>query len=88
MKRTVKLDPGAVEAVEAMDYKAAGLRVLHTHALTAGVGSKRIQGLRAECLKAHTAFELGKGELAKEAGVPAGTPFTVDYREGTVSWDE
>lgn len=88
-KQAIAIPEEAVDYLQRLDYEAAGLKVLHTHALSAGVPLEKRMEIRREFQERFEEFQLAKQELQAQF-VPErpGARWRLDYADGKLYIEE
>lgn len=82
---TVRLPDELVNYLQALDFEVGGLRVLHTHALNAGVSPEKTEELRQRFQERFAEYQLAKQELwAPYDGQYPKARWWGDFREGVL----
>lgn len=79
----VRLPDEVVDYLQALDYELAGLQVLHTHALNAGVPAEQAEKLQKRFQEKFQEYQIAKQELAAAFGRPC-KRWWVDFQEGVM----
>lgn len=78
----VRLPEELVNYLQRLDYEVNGLRVLHTHALSAGAPAEEI---RERFQEKFAEYQLAKQEMwSKFGGGRTGSRWWVDFQEGVL----
>lgn len=77
-----------VDYLQALDYEAGGLRVLHTHALNAGVPAGRVEEIRQRFLDKYAEYQAAKQEVWGRYGRGRPCPWWVDFQSGRLCMRE
>ena len=86
---TVHIPADTVNYLQRLDYETAGLRVLHTHALNAGVPLKKRIEIRREFTERFEEFQLAKQEFwAQYEPKYPGASWRLDYANGNLYIEE
>ena len=83
---TIRLPDETVNYLQRMDYEVAGLQVLHTHALNAGVALEKRMEIRREFQERYAEYQLVKNELWAEFApkFPDCKRWWVDFQTGVL----
>lgn len=65
---SVRLPDDVVNYLQAMDYEIGGLKVLHTHALSAGIPMRKTKKIRRRFQKKFQEYQLAKQEVFRVYG--------------------
>lgn len=81
---TIPLAEDAVNYLQRLDYELAGLQVLHTHALRAGVPLEQRMEVRRQFQEVFAEYQLAKDEMwAQYSGdYPRAVGWRVDFQTG------
>ncbi len=82
-EETVRLPDELVDYLQALDYEIGGLKVLHTHALNAGVPDEQLERIQERFRETNQEYQLAKGEMYKTYGRPC-RRWWVDFQEGVL----
>lgn len=81
----IRLADELVNYLQALDFELNGLRVLHTHALNAGVPEEKTEELRRQFQEKFAEYQLAKQELwAPYDGKYSRARWWVDFQEGVL----
>ena len=85
----VQIPVETVSYLQRLDYESAGLRVLHTHALNAGVPLEKLMEMRQEFTERFEEFQPAKQEFwaQYEPDYP-GANWRLDYASGNLYIEE
>lgn len=74
-----------VDYFQMLDFEIAGLQVLHTHALNAGVSEEKCEKIKNDYLEKYKELQLLKAETEKEylANIPF-TSWNLIYNRGII----
>lgn len=78
----IALPDEVVLELERLSYEVNGLKVLHTHALNAGLERSKIREIRREFLDKNTEYRLAAQEVATAYG--AAGEWHIDFAEGVL----
>ena len=82
---TIQLPDELVNYLESLDYEAAGLQVLHTHALNAGVPAEKTAEIQKRFQEAFAEYQMAKREMWARFGRDyPGKRWQVDFQEGVL----
>lgn len=59
----LQISEKVVELLQRLCYEEDGLKVLHTHAMNAGVSKENLLAIRKEFLERHAEYEMAKKEM-------------------------
>lgn len=82
---TVRLPDELVNYLQVLDYEAAGLQVLHTHALNAGTPAEKAEEIRERFQEKFGEYQLAKQEMwGRFGGNFPNSRWWVDFQEGVL----
>lgn len=84
----ISLPAEVVADLERLSYEVNGLKVLHTHALNAGVKQEKVLEIRRAFLEKQTEYRVTAREVASAYGVPSGSRWHIDFAEGVLTFGE
>ena len=88
-KQAIRIPESTVDYLQRLDYETAGMKVLHTHALTAGVPLEKRMEIRREFQERFEEFQLAKQELwAQFEKDWPGARWRLDYTSGNLYIEE
>ena len=64
----VQVSPETVECIQRLSYEVEGLKVLHTHALGAGLAADQVEGIKKEFLERFAECQIAKQEMWEKYG--------------------
>lgn len=85
---SVPLPDEIVDYLQALDYEAGGLQVLHTHALNAGAPAGRVEEIRQRFLDKYAEYQAAKQEVWGRYGSGRPGPWRVDFQSGLLCMRE
>ena len=86
---TVQIPVETVSYLQRLDYETTGLRVLHTHALNAGVPLEKRMEIRREFTERFEEFQLAKQDFwAQFESEYPGASWRLDYASGNLYIEE
>lgn len=84
-EKTIRLPDELVNYLQALEFEVGGLRVLHTHALNAGVSPEKTEEIRRQFQERFAEYRLAKQELwAPYDGQYPQARWWVDFQEGVL----
>lgn len=82
---TIQVPDAVVDYLQTLDYELAGLRVLHTYALDAGIAKAKTDEIYRRFQEKFAEYEVAKQEMISAyAEEVAGRNWRLDYLEGVL----
>ncbi len=82
-EEAVRLPDELVDYLQALDYELGGLKVLHTHALEAGVTDEQLERIQKRFQETNQEYQLAKQEMFRTYGHTC-KRWWVDFQEGVL----